>query len=166
MSEDNPESIPDPVKQLISRLSAGANSILFVSQENDEAKNNQINFDQTHVITLTLSQLNEDLISRLGLFDFVLIKDLFEKMDKQKVENIIAQMRDVHTRELLLIISESSFNQASDLISLGFTRVAEFDQDGQVHQAWYFALESYKRVPEWLNSQYWANPELFKKYRW
>ncbi|MFK8067923.1 MAG: DUF6231 family protein [Gammaproteobacteria bacterium] len=164
MSENSPEIISDPVKQLgqlISQFSSNADSILFIADKTD-----QINFDQKRTTLITLNQISEGQFPKLKLFDFVLIKDLFEKMDEQKAESIIAQMRDVYARELLLIISESCFRHASDLISLGLGKVAEFEQKGQLHQTWYFAIESYKRVPDWLNNRYWANPELYEKYRW
>ena len=31
---------------------------------------------------------------------------------------------------------------------------------------WQFNLYDYKRLPNWLNSKYWANPENWDKYRW
>ncbi|WP_290652932.1 DUF6231 family protein [Aquisalimonas sp.] len=29
-----------------------------------------------------------------------------------------------------------------------------------------FDVGTYKTTPDWLNPRYWANPELWGKYRW
>ena len=33
-------------------------------------------------------------------------------------------------------------------------------------KAWQFNLYDYKPLPQWLNANYWANPENWGKYRW
>ena len=31
---------------------------------------------------------------------------------------------------------------------------------------WQFNLYDYKQLPNWLNADYWANPENWDKHRW
>lgn len=157
-----PEMDFDQIGQFITKLSTGADSILILGDEID-----QIKFEQTAVY---FNEDNLDQISDLGIFDFVLINGLLEKIKKEKAENLIAQMRDVHARQLLLIKNETgeftSELTTNDLIRLGLRKVAEIDQNDHLFEAWYFALETYKKVPDWLNNRFWANPELYEKYRW
>ncbi len=100
------------------------------------------------------------------MFDFVLIKDLLETLDHEKAEHVIAQVRDIHAREVLLILSNNSEWKTTDLIGLGLRQIAETEQQNETFHAWYFARDNYKKVPDWLNNRYWANPEKFGKYRW
>lgn len=153
-----PEMDSDLIDQFITKFSTGADSILIIGDEIDQAK-----FDQTIIY---FNNDNLDQIADLGIFDFVLIKGLLEKINKEKAENLIAQMRDVHARQLLLIINNNCELKVNNLIRLGLRKVAEIDQNDQFFEAWYFALESYKKVPDWLNNRFWANPELYEKYRW
>jgi len=152
--------MPDQINDLIKKVSKGANTILLLG-------------DLDHVDSFTPDQkiisISEKTLSTLpdyGLFDLVLIKGLLESLSYEKAEHIIAQTRDSHAREMLLIVSKSIEWKDTDLLGLNLRKVAELDQQNEILQAWYFARDSYKKIPDWLNSRYWANPEMFEKYRW
>lgn len=152
---------------LIQSLSDSAKSILVLGDTKALEASENVAF---------LAQDQLDRLAELEQFDFILIQNLIENLPYEKGEHLIAQVRDIHAREMLLILpvsqpvnkaDESTENkngwQPAQLISLGMKQVAVFDHN--VH-AYYYALETYKKVPDWLNNKYWANPERFNKYRW
>lgn len=49
-------------------------------------------------------------------------------------------------------------------LAMGFEKVAAWHESQLT--LYLFQLYAYKSPPEWLNSRYWANPELFDKFRW
>ncbi|MGM8870718.1 DUF6231 family protein [Psychrobacter sp. 2Y5] len=94
---------------------------------------------------------------------------------------IIMRYRDLYAAHLLLAIDNSS-----DLRAYGFTpfnilndqpldtaiktSASDASSDSLVAQPslslWQFNLYDYKRLPNWLNNKYWANPENWDKHRW
>ena len=112
-------------------------------------------------------------IDRLPVFDVILLTDVLEQLPKSEAEALIGRLRDLHSRHLFLFIRigedwpgiESQWRR-NDLLAHGFSLYRRYDADGLEYHLYRFELESYKATPEWLNSQYWANPELFDKYRW
>ncbi len=96
-------------------------------------------------------------------FDFVLVSGVFNTMLEDDRNQLVAVLRDQLARELVILLEEETIWPSTDLISLGL-RQLPFDT-GEC-RGFYFALESYKRVPDWLNTRFWANPENFNKYRW
>lgn len=161
--------IDDHVTELIKRLSSSAESILVLGQ----VGNSEVFSDQENVTRLDQNSIDQ--LLELHQFDFVLIQNLIEQLPQKTAEHIIAQIRDQHAREMLLIVAvdqdQSNQNiesnwQLADFISLGMKLVGEFKQENRQVQAYYYAVETYKKIPDWLNSKYWANPEMFNKYRW
>lgn len=74
---------------------------------------------------------------------------------------LLASLRDVHARRLLILISKGN---AIDLKALGFSLLAEYPDHSR--GLYGFELKNYKSTPDWLNAQYWANPEMWDKKRW
>lgn len=60
---------------------------------------------------------------------------------------------------LLIAARESQPLAFNDFLAFGMQRLAEAD-DGQL--LYLFDLHTYKPAPDWLNSKYWAHPELWK----
>jgi hypothetical protein len=46
---------------------------------------------------------------------------------------------------------------------MGFRHLAGTEDGLQVFT---YAIENYQPKRDWLNSRYWANPEMYDKYRW
>ncbi|MDZ7735835.1 MAG: DUF6231 family protein [Gammaproteobacteria bacterium] len=112
-------------------------------------------------------------IDQLPVFDVILLADVLEYLDKSAAEALIGRLRDLHSRHLFLFIrigddwpDIQSRWRRNDLLAHGFCLYRRYDKDGHEYHLYRFELETYKATPEWLNSQYWANPELFDKYRW
>lgn len=112
-------------------------------------------------------------IDTLPVFDVILLADVLENLAKAEAEALIGRLRDLHSRHLFLFIRvgedwpdvQSQWHR-NDLLAHGFSLFRRYETDGLEYHLYRFELESYKATPEWLNSQYWANPELFDKYRW
>ena len=121
---------------------------------------------------LDLPALREE-IDQLPVFDVILLADVLEKLAKPEAEAMIGRLRDLHSRHLFLFIrigqdwpDIKSQWRRNDLLAHGFSLYRRYKNDDLEYHLYRFELESYKATPEWLNSQYWANPELFDKYRW
>jgi hypothetical protein len=116
----------------------------------------------------TLQQLDQ-----YGRYDLVFVSHVLERMPKAKAEQLIARLRDVHSDRLIIIlpIGEDWQNHAScwkqtDMLGLGFSQVGEFESNQRQVHVFAFDIASYKTTPDWLNSKYWANPEMFDKHWW
>lgn len=104
--------------------------------------------------------------SSLPVFDVAVLAGDMENVAKADVTRLLARLRDLHARHIfvLLPVGGECVWQQADLFALGFLR-QDVDAETQL-QLYRFELEHYKTTPDWLNSDYWANPELFDKYRW
>jgi len=100
--------------------------------------------------------------------DFAVLADCLEHMSKKEGMALIARLRDVQTRRVLVDVACSSASvwEQIDFIGLGFQCVARYELDGTAHEVYAFDLRHYKPAPDWLNATFWANPELWDKFRW
>jgi hypothetical protein len=112
-------------------------------------------------------------LDQTGLYDFGLIYRLLEHLNKPKAGVLLSKMRDLHTKRFFALVpmgtdypEHASLWEAADLIGYGMSFVAAYQQDGRLCHLYKFDIVDYKVTPEWLNSKYWAHPELFDKYRW
>ena len=92
---------------------------------------------------------------------------------------LMMRYRDLYAAHLLIALDSSI-----DLKAYGFTRfdilneqALKLNDTHQVDQTepllssvsatlWQFNLYDYKQLPNWLNADYWANPENWDKNRW
>ena len=85
---------------------------------------------------------------------------------------LLMRYRDLYSAHLIVAVS-----QDIDLHPYGFIPFSVFtdQQDKPVAplesmlptiKLWQFNLYDYKPLPNWLNSDYWANPENWDKQRW
>ena len=86
---------------------------------------------------------------------------------------IIQRCRDLFAKHCLVVQNLSEPATGVDVASFGFSRlheqpIVEHDQDHHItsYQVWQFNLFDYKHLPDWFNSKFWANPELWNKFRW
>jgi len=94
-------------------------------------------------------------------------------IEKSKLVNLLARLRDLHTSRVLHIETADSWT-VKDSLALGFSVVDLLDLKIDVTtnsafrelQAYEFNLHSYKKAPDWLNARHWANPERWDKFRW
>jgi hypothetical protein len=108
-----------------------------------------------------------------GRYDLVFVSHVLESMPKSQAEQLIARLRDLHSERLIIVLpigkdwpGHASHWQQTDMLGLGFSWVAKFQYKQHLVHIYAFDIASYKTTPEWLNSKYWANPEMFDKYWW
>ena len=49
------------------------------------------------------------------------------------------------------------------IMSLGFILAFKINQNNLFYLAYVYNISNYKKTPDWLNSENWANPELWEK---
>jgi len=86
-------------------------------------------------------------------------------MAARDVRQIIARLRDVQARQILIFVPENLLD-GTTLRGLGLTHQAQLERADGPWQAWSYDIRTYKAVPDWLNPKFWANPENWNKYRW
>ncbi|MQW91627.1 hypothetical protein GFH30_06060 [Acinetobacter wanghuae] len=86
-----------------------------------------------------------------------------QDLDTQKMSQILVKLRDLFAKRLVVV---SRLQDEKLLRALGFTQLI----DKTTHEAdfalWQFNILTYKHVPDWFNSKFWANPENWDKFRW
>lgn len=94
-------------------------------------------------------------------------------MDKTEAGAVIARVRDLHAHRLLLLVPAASSRhgangpwQEGDLIAYGMHRVGTYGEDKNQYALYEFDINNYKTTSDWLDSKYWAHPELWNKHRW
>jgi len=110
-------------------------------------------------------------IKTAGCFDFVFVAGALEFMPKRTASMLLASLRDVHAKQLYALtpigkawLKHSSFWDYNELLGFGLERVNVYAENGLPIALLKFDVRTYKSTPEWLNSKYWARPELWNKY--
>lgn len=102
-------------------------------------------------------------LAELGRQDLVLVGGL-EALERKDGEILLSRLRDIYARRVLARVVLGEIWQQNDMTAFGFTRLAAMEPtDGVLYG---FDVASYKTTPDWLNPRYWANPDLWDKYRW
>lgn len=76
---------------------------------------------------------------------------------------ILVKLRDLLAKRIVLL---GSVEDSHLLRSLGFTQLIEHASEDSNLAFWQFNILTYKHVPDWFNSKFWANPENWNKFRW
>ena len=160
------------IVQIISSLNP--KSLLLIGPEEDLRLKELINENFNGIIDCIF---DSDPVSKLEAherYDLVYLYGL-EKYEKQTGMHLIASLRDIHAVHFFLIIPYGSqWNtegvrsnwSLKELIACGFHQHRHYGEAGKQLYMYRFELSDYKTTPDWLNSKYWANPDLFDKYRW
>lgn len=130
--------------------------------------------DSQIVHVTTLSELNQQQIpGRYALACFWL-PTLSPEMLQQYIP-LLMRYRDLYAAHVLIALDDTV-----DLKAYGFTPFDVLNEqpleDKVINKAksassdsatlWQFNLYDYKQLPNWLNADYWANPENWGKNRW
>ena len=93
------------------------------------------------------------------IFDTAEMQNISETEKAQ----VLVRLRDLMAKRIVVV---SKRQDEKLLRSLGFTQLI----DKTIHDAdfalWQFNILTYKHVPDWFNSKFWANPENWDKFRW
>ncbi len=98
--------------------------------------------------------------------DLVIAGDAMQQFDREQGLQVLAALRNHLQARICLLAPEPSPWQFTDLIGLGFKRLARCERDAQVVTLYSYAISDYNFTREWNNSRFWANPEMFGKYWW
>ncbi len=160
-------------QQLRQQLNQQAKQTINKDRGNKNTKDTQANFEIG-----TLAQLNKQNVRQRYELGCFWLPTLTEEQLQQFIPTIM-RYRDLYAAHLLIAIDNSL-----DLRAYGFTtfdifedkslalHLAKNDLDidsldtGSKMTLWQFNLYDYKRLPNWLNNKYWANPENWDKHRW
>lgn len=105
-------------------------------------------------------------------FDTAVVVNLFEHIDKNKGMQVLSRLRDLLSPQycIALPLSEkSTTNQwhLTDLFSFALSKVASYHVAGQGEVGLFkYNINDYKKTPDWLNADNWANPQMWGKYWW
>lgn len=79
------------------------------------------------------------------------------------IEHAIVRLRDLFAKKVIILADQSL---KKSLRALGFNQFLAILPEESPVQLWQFNILTYKHVPDWFNSKFWANPENWNKYRW
>lgn len=116
-----------------------------------------------------LSIADDDAPTPDARFDFAIVANSLEHLDKQAAGRLIARLRDLHTQRFVVLVplgeewgGHASHWTENDLLAYGMTLMARFEQHGRPLALFHYNLADYKTTPDWLNSRYWAHPERWQ----
>lgn len=106
-------------------------------------------------------------------FDLAFVSHTLERLDKRQGEELVARLRDLLCRRLLLLVpigpgwpGHRSVWEETDLLGLGLMHLGGYRYKGRPVHLYGYDIATYKTTPDWLNNRFWANPELFDKHWW
>lgn len=109
-------------------------------------------------------------------FDVAIAIDLFEHLEKTKGQQTLSRLRDVLSPQycICLPVSQHTSNDKwhiTDLFSFALSKVSSYDVNGdestkQSYGLFKYNINDYKKTPDWLNADNWANPQMWGKYWW
>jgi hypothetical protein len=102
--------------------------------------------------------------------DFAYVANTLELLEPAAGRALIAGLRDLVARRLYVLVALDEANEGgwdeATLLALGLTATARYAGDAQPLALYRFDLYDYKPTPDWLNPRFWANPEMWDRYRW
>ena len=87
-------------------------------------------------------------------------------VEPKQLDAVIAHLRDFLSLEFYVLHPGDAMEQTRRMGALGLRCLKTFDVHGQPWGLNHFSLKTYKKTPNWLNSRFWANPQLWNKFRW
>ena len=107
--------------------------------------------------------LNLPFTQRYDLAFVLFNTDEASNLDVQQKSQLIVKLRDLMAKRLVVL---SKLQDESLLRALGLTQLIDQNTHDQDFALWQFNILTYKHVPDWFNSKFWANPENWDKVRW
>ncbi|MBL1319965.1 MAG: hypothetical protein COA63_002735 [Methylophaga sp.] len=112
------------------------------------------------------SPFHIDQLATLQAIDLAIVSEVTDILTKSEATQWLGTLRNRYTAHIILISDSDTSTQQdwqlNDYLALGMRQVKTTGR----HQLFVYALESYQRKKDWLNSKHWANPERFDKHRW
>lgn len=86
--------------------------------------------------------------------------DALDTLDAHQARHLISQARLYAAPRILLATSSTCPLDDDAFRALGFMLLATDTPNSR--RVFYYDLDSYKTVPDWLNARYWAHPERWE----
>lgn len=86
-----------------------------------------------------------------------------QNISSQQKSQLLVRLRDLMAKRIVVV---SQLQDEQLLRALGFTQLIDKTTHGKDFALWQFNILTYKHVPDWFNSKFWANPENWNKFRW
>lgn len=101
-------------------------------------------------------------------YDLAIVADQLETLHMRSGIELLAGLRNLSVSRMAVLVDLQLAQgwRENDFFGLAMQRHARFDRDERSLTLFTYDLAEYKSVPDWLNSKYWANPEMFDKYWW
>ncbi len=125
-----------------------------------------------HLPSSDIQQLwNQQLWDQHQRFDVAIAVDLFEHLDKAKGMQVLSRLRDVLSAQYCICLPldkgiNSTKWQLTDLFSFALSKVMSYPKGDIEYALFKYNINDYKKTPDWLNSDNWANPKMWGKYWW
>ena len=95
---------------------------------------------------------------------FVLLNAVeMQEIQPYQKSQLLVKLRDLMAKRIVVV---SCHEDEKLLRSLGFTQLIDKTTHDENFALWQFNILTYKHVPDWFNSKFWANPENWNKFRW
>ena len=117
---------------------------------------------QWHYFNVT-DFLNQPFTQRYDLGFVLFDTDEMQKISEMKKSQLLVKLRDLMAKRIVVV---SRLQDEKLLRSLGFTQLIDKTAHSADFALWQFNILTYKHVPDWFNSRFWANPENWNKFRW
>ncbi|MGE8685224.1 MAG: DUF6231 family protein [Acinetobacter sp.] len=89
-------------------------------------------------------------------------EDMLALSEQQKTQ-ILVKLRDLLAKRIVVV---GKLQDEQLLRALGFTQLIDKTSHDSDFALWQFNILTYKHIPDWFNSKFWANPENWDKFRW
>ena len=133
---------------------------LCIGQNLTQYDNNQS--IQWHYFTVT-EFLSLPFTQRYDLGFILLDSPEFSHISNTEKSQLLVKLRDLMAKRIVVV---SHLQDEKLLRSLGFTQLIDKTRYSNNFALWQFNILTYKHVPDWFNSKFWANPENWDKFRW
>ncbi|MEG0651339.1 MAG: DUF6231 family protein [Acinetobacter sp.] len=107
--------------------------------------------------------LNLPFTQRYDLGFVLFDTDELAEVSNQHKAQLLVKLRDLLAKR---IVVACHLKDEQLLRSLGFTQLIDKSAHDNDFALWQFNILTYKHVPDWFNSKFWANPENWNKFRW
>ena len=137
--------------------------IIYISEKND---NDIVNSLLKNFTSVEIKQYINQIKKSVNKENLIIL-EIDELQFNSEMLLDIANLRTYHQTNLIILVRHRNKvepNQFHEtLMSYGFKNLFGEKSQNIFYDLYEYNIIDYKIKPEWLNSDYWANPELWKK---
>jgi len=100
-------------------------------------------------------------------YDFAVIGEVTESTSKQHSQQVLSRVRNFCAPQMIIAVNlNNSEWSMHDFLAIGLAKFTEHKSDGENSILYQYNIDTYKKTPDWFNSENWANPEMWGKHWW